>query len=130
VTYEEERTTTRVVEEPVHDTHSHTRVTRRPSPFGMIERLVVYLFGLIQILLVLRILLLLVAAREANDIVAFIYNVSDIFVAPFRGILRIDEVAAGQAALDVAAIVALIGWTVIELIILGLIRIARPTATA
>jgi hypothetical protein len=44
---------------------------------------------------VLRIVLLLVAAREGNDIVAFIYTLSDIFVAPFRGILGINEVAAG-----------------------------------
>jgi uncharacterized protein YggT (Ycf19 family) len=124
VAYREERHTY-VVEEPVVD--ERTTVTRRGSAFGTLERAIVYIFGLIQLLLLLRIVLLLVAAREGNAIVAFIYNVTDVLVAPFRGILGISEVAAGQSALDVAAIVALIGWTVIELIIIGLVRVARPS---
>ena len=114
----------------VHAVDEHASVTYRSSPTAMIERLVIWIFGLIQLLILLRIVLLLVAAREGNAIVAFIYDVSDIFVFPFRGILGADEIAAGKTALDVSAIVALIGWTVIELIILGLIRVFRPARTA
>lgn len=129
MTYREERSTRVVEETPLeHETHGQTTVTRRRSPLGAVERAIVFVFGLIQGLLVLRIVLLMVAAREANPIVSFIYDVSDIFVAPFRGILAMDEIASGQVALDVAAIVALIGWTIIELVIIGLIRIARPSA--
>ena len=105
------------------------RVAYGPSPLGVLERWIVFIFGLIQLLIVLRILLLLVAARQGNDIVAFIYNLSEIFVAPFRGILRIDEVQAGATALDVGAIVALVGWFIIELIIIALIRMFRPSET-
>ena len=100
-----------------------------PSPLGMLTRLIVFLFGLIELLIGLRIILLLVAARESNDLVAAIYNISEIFVAPFRGILRIDEVQAGVTALDVGAIVALVAWVVIELVVLALVRVFRPTAT-
>ena len=100
-----------------------------PSALGVIERWIVFIFGLIQLVIGLRIILLLVAARQGNDIVSFIYNISEIFVSPFRGILRIDEVQAGAAALDVGAIVALVGWFVIELIVLALVRIFRPRAT-
>jgi uncharacterized protein YggT (Ycf19 family) len=128
VTYREERTTEVVEEQPVAVSHEQTRVTHRRSSWGTIERAIVYIFGLIQLLLVLRIVLLLVAARENNAIVAFVYNLSEIFVAPFRGVLGIDEVAAGQAALDVSALVALVGWTIIELVIIGLVRVARPSA--
>src|SRR5688500_12646159 len=56
----------------------------RPNPLAMVERWIVFIFGLIQLLIGLRILLLLVAAREGNDIVRFIYNLSEIFVGPFR----------------------------------------------
>lgn len=105
-------------------------VTYRPNPLRTVERLVVFLFGLIQLLIVLRIVLLLVAARQGNDLVATIYNVSEIFVAPFRGILRIEEVQAGATALDVGAIVALIAWFIIELIVLALLRVFRPSQTA
>ncbi len=101
-----------------------------PSPLGVLRRLIVFIFGLIQLLIGLRIVLLLFAARGSNDIVAGIYNISDIFVAPFRGILRINEIQSGATELDVAAIVALIGWTVVELVILALVRIFRPSATA
>ncbi len=101
-----------------------------PSPLGMLTRLIVFLFGLIQLLIGLRIILLLFAARQSNDIVAAVYNISEVFVAPFRGILRIEEVQAGATALDVGAIVALIGWVVIELVVLALIRVFRPTTTA
>lgn len=105
-------------------------VSYRSSPAAMIERLIVFIFGLIELLIVVRIVLLLVAARESNAIVQFIYNVSDIFVAPFRGILGMNEIQAGAAALDVAAVVALIGWVIIELIVLALVRVFRPSATA
>jgi len=108
-----------------------TTVTGRTvNPLRTIERLIVFIFGLIELVIVLRIVFLLFAARESNDLVAAIYNVSEIFVAPFRGILRIDEVQAGATALDVGALVALIGWIVIELIVLGLVRVFRPAATA
>ena len=106
------------------------RVEYRPNPLATVERLVVFVFSLIELLIVARIVLLLVAARESNSIVSFIYSVSDIFVAPFRGILGINEVQAGAAALDVAALVALVGWIIIELIVVALIRVFRPVATA
>lgn len=110
--------------------HSHERaVSYGPSPLGMLSRLVVFLFGLIQLLIGLRIILLLFAARESNDIVAAVYNISEVFVAPFRGILRIEEVQAGATALDIGAIVALVAWVIIELIVLALLRVFRPSAT-
>lgn len=101
----------------------------RPSPGGVIQRWIVFIFGLIALFIGLRILLLLFAARQSNDIVAGIYNLSEIFVAPFRGILRIDEVQAGATALDVGAIVALVGWAVIGFVVLAAIRIVRPAST-
>jgi hypothetical protein len=62
--------------------------------------------------------------------VSFIYGVSDIFVAPFRGILGINEIQAGSSSFDVAALVALIGWIIVELIVIALVRVFRPAATA
>lgn len=109
--------------------HIHERDVA-PSPLGVLSRLIVFLFGLIELLIALRIILLLFAARQSNDIVAAVYNISEVFVAPFRGILRIEEVQAGATALDIGAIVALIAWVVIELVVLALVRVFRPTATA
>jgi uncharacterized protein YggT (Ycf19 family) len=106
------------------------RVSYSPSPLATVERVLVFVFSLVVGLIGLRVLLLLLAARQGNDIVAFIYNTSEVFVAPFRGILRIDEVQAGVTALDFGAIVAIVGWLVIELIVVGVVRMFRPAATA
>jgi hypothetical protein len=129
MTYRTDVDTVDVVEPAVH---SHTTEVRRyaPNPLATVERAIVFLFALIQGLIVLRIVLLLLAARQGNDLVAGIYNLSEIFVAPFRGILRIDEVQAGITALDVGAIVALVGWVIIELVIIAALRLFRPSATA
>ena len=44
----------------------------------------------------------------------FIYDTSAIFVAPFEGILNTNALHAGGSVLDVAAVVALVGWSVLE----------------
>jgi uncharacterized protein YggT (Ycf19 family) len=116
---------------PVAPAYHATRVTRyAPSPLATVERLVIFIFGLIEAIILLRIVLLLLAAREGNDVVQFIYGVSELFVAPFRGILRIDEVQAGVAALDFGGIVALVFWVIIELVVIAALRVFRPSATA
>ena len=116
---------------PVAPAYHSTRVTRyAPSPLATVERFVVFIFGLIEAVILLRIVLLLLAAREGNDVVQFVYSVSEVFVAPFRGILRIDEVQAGIAAFDFGAVVALVFWVIIELIVIAALRVFRPTATA
>lgn len=115
----------------VEPTYHETRVTRyAPSPLATVERFVILIFSLIQAVILLRIVLLLLAAREGNDVVQFVYGVSEIFVAPFRGILRIDELQRGVAALDIGAIVALVFWVIIELIVIAALRVFRPSATA
>jgi uncharacterized protein YggT (Ycf19 family) len=90
----------------------------------MVRRVVMLLFGILQGLIILRILLLLLVANQNNDLVAAIINVTDIFVEPFRGMFRLDKVSADQGSvLDVAAIVALIGWTLIEAVVIALLSV-------
>jgi uncharacterized protein YggT (Ycf19 family) len=126
-----EETHTTYVDEPVaNDVHTSSTVRYDPGGAAMIERLIIWIFGIVQLLIILRIVLLLFAARDGNPIVSFVYSITDLLVAPFRGIFGINEIAAGATALDVAALVALIGWTILELVILGLVRIFRPARYA
>ena len=104
---------------------SSRTVEMRPSGGELARRIVILLFGLIQVLIGLRILLLLINAREANDLVSLILDVSQIFVGPFEGILRTDALNASGSTLDLAAIVAFVGWTVLELIVLWVVNIFR-----
>jgi hypothetical protein len=91
---------------------------------------VILIFGIIQVFIILRIVLLLLNAREGNDLVAFILNTSQIFVGPFNGILNVDNLKAGGSVFDIAALLALIGWTVLEAIILAAVGIFRREPTA
>ena len=96
-----------------------------PSGGEMLRRVVVLIFGIIQALIILRIVLLLLNAREGNDLVAFILNASQLFVAPFVGIFNSDALNAGGSVLDIAAIAALVGWTILEAIVLWAVNLLR-----
>jgi hypothetical protein len=96
-----------------------------PSGGELGRRLVVLVFGIIQLLIVLRIVLLLLDAREGNDLVRFILNASQVFVAPFIGIFNTDALKANGSVLDIAAIAALVGWTVLEAIALWIVNLFR-----
>jgi hypothetical protein len=91
----------------------------------MTRRIVVLVFGLIQVVIGLRFVLLLLDAREANGLVSGILNVSQLFVAPFDGILRTDALHAKGSVLDITAVVAFVGWTIIELIVIWAVGIFR-----
>jgi hypothetical protein len=101
------------------------RTTVQPSGGEMIRRLVVLLFGIVQVFIILRIVLLLLNAREGNGIVSFILDVSQVFVAPFIGIFNKDALSASGSVLDIAAIAALVGWTILEVVVLWAVNLMR-----
>jgi hypothetical protein len=98
---------------------------RGPEASERTRRIVVFVFGLIQVVIAARFVLLLLDAREANGLVSGILNISQLFVAPFDGILRTDSLHAAGSVFDITAVVALVGWTVLELIVIWAIGIFR-----
>jgi hypothetical protein len=101
------------------------RTTMTPGRPELGRRITVLVFGLIQLVIGARILLLLLDAREGNALVSGILNLSQLFVAPFEGILRSDALRAGGSILDIAAIVAILGWTVVEFVVIKALAIFR-----
>jgi hypothetical protein len=104
-----------------------SREITRSGPGGseMARRIIALVFGLIQIVIGLRVVLLLLDARTGNALVSGILDISKIFVAPFEGILNSNALTAGGSTLDVAAVVAFVGWTILELIVLWAVGIFR-----
>jgi hypothetical protein len=96
-----------------------------PGASEQTRRIVVFLFGLIQVVIAARFILLLLDAREANGLVSGILSISQLFVAPFEGILRTDALHASGSTLDITAIVAFVGWSIIELIVIWAVGIFR-----
>jgi uncharacterized protein YggT (Ycf19 family) len=107
-------------------------VDTAPGPLYYARRVVSLLFGILAVLIGLRILLLLLVANESNDIVDFVYNVTEPFVAPFRGIFQFDQVTPGGGSVfDVAAVVALVGWLLIYVLLMAILRLGdRDRAVA
>lgn len=106
-------------------------VASGPTPGQMVRRVVTLVFGILQAALVLRLILLLLVANPGNDVVSFILGITDPFVEPFRGMFQLDRVRADQGSvLDIAAIVALVAWTLIEALVLAALSIgARRSET-
>ena len=127
MTYDEK--TVRTEEDPVVDRGTAVTqrriVTRTPSGGETAGRIVILLFGIVQAFIILRIILLLLNAREGNDLVAFILNTSQIFVAPFNGMLNVDNLKSGGSVFDIAAVLALVGWSILEALILAAVGIFR-----
>lgn len=113
------------VEPTLSQSTAVSTTTVEPSGGELIRRGVVLVFGIIQVLIGLRIVLLLLNAREGNDLVSFILNMSQLFVAPFVGIFNTDALRASGSVLDIAAIAALVGWTILEAIVLWAVNLLR-----
>ena len=97
-----------------------------PGALDYARRIVSLLFGILAVLIGLRILLLLLVANETNAIVDFVYSITEPFVAPFRGIFAIDAVTPGGGSVfDVAAVVALVGWLLIYLLLMAILRLGN-----
>lgn len=112
--------------ETVDDPVTSTRVRDyRSGPTGVVvmQRIAALIFGIIQVLIILRIVMLLLIANRDNEIVSAILNVTNVLVEPFRGMFNLDHISASGSTLDIAAVVALVGWTLIEALVLAVVRL-------
>ena len=102
------------------------------GPLFYARRVLSLLFAVLAVLLALRIVLLALVANQQNDIVDFVYSATEPFVAPFRGIFQFDVVSPGGGSqLDIAAVVAFVGWLLVYLLLMAILSLAdRDKAVA
>lgn len=77
------------------------------------------LFGGLEALIGIRVALLLIGANPASWFVAFVYQLSELFLWPFRNIVA--NPAFGNHVLEITSLIAmivypLIGWAIVRLI--------------
>jgi uncharacterized protein YggT (Ycf19 family) len=77
------------------------------------------LFAGLEALIGIRVLLLLIGANQGNPFTAFVYQLSELFLWPFRNI--VTNPAFGSSVLEITSIIAmivypLIGWAIVRLI--------------
>lgn len=91
-----------------------------------LDQIIWYIIGVIDSLLVLRLIMVLLGANRGNSFIMFLYGVTEMFVAPFRGIL--GNPAYGNNQFEWDTLFAIIIITLIGQGIAYLIRLATPVS--
>ena len=95
----------------------HTEV-RRPIE-AVLSRVVMLVFGVIEVFIAMRFVLTLFGANAEAAFVSFVYSVSDVFMAPFNAIFstqRVEGATFEWSALVAIAVYALVAWGLVSLI--------------
>ena len=95
----------------------HTEV-RRPIEV-ILARLVMFVFGFIEVIIAIRFVFKLFGANSDSPFVQFIYSLSAVFMAPFEAIFKTQRVEGSTfeiSALVAIAMYALIAWGIVALI--------------
>jgi hypothetical protein len=84
-----------------------------------ISQFIWLLFGGIEALIGIRVILMLIGANPANTFTAFVYQLSELFLWPFRNIVA--NPSFQNSVLEITSIIAmivypLIGWAIVRLI--------------
>ncbi len=108
-----------------------TPAERQLATLDRVKQIVWFIVGLIVTLLALRFVLLALGANPANGFASFIYGLSGIFVAPFRGLFGNDP-GPGQTGIDTASLIAmavylLAGWLLNRLLEIVMAPRTPPT---
>lgn len=74
-------------------------------------QLIWLLLGLLEGVLALRVIFKLIGVNAGNSFAAFLYNVTDLFVAPFKSLTGTP--AAGGMVLEISTIIAMIVYLLI-----------------
>ena len=87
------------------------------------QQLIYFVFGLLEVLLVFRLILKLAGANTASAFVRFIYGLTALFIAPFEGIFRrgvaqgIETTSVFEPSVLLAIVVyALFAWGITMLV--------------
>jgi len=117
---------TRPVEAPINQVNVNAAGAAASPPGGlsMARRVVTLAFSVLVVLIVVRFLLLALGANAGNALVDFIYSVSEPFVDVFRGVFSLDHMSpVGRSVIDIAAIVAMVGYSLLALLIIAILRL-------
>lgn len=93
-------------------------VVKSSTPARRAMEVIYLLFGIIDAILLIRLVLKLLGANAHAGFAQFIYGLTDFFLAPFKGLL--PTVVSGQSVLELSLVFAIL---IYSLIALGLVRL-------
>jgi hypothetical protein len=85
-----------------------------------LRRAVSVILGIVIVLIAIRVLLKALAANTGAAFTSFIYNITDLLVAPFQGIFATPSSSRGSvfefSSLVAIVVYALIAWAIVRLL--------------
>jgi hypothetical protein len=107
------------------ETITTTSARRDATSFQTVEYLVYFVFGILEILLVFRLIFKLIGASLASSFVGLIYGLTGIFILPFEGIFRrgFAQGVETTSVLEPSTLVAIIAYAILAWGIMVLLRI-------
>ncbi len=87
-----------------------------------LARFFILVFAVLESAIGLRILLKLIAANPANLFAHFVYQVTDVFLRPFAGLVA--NPGGGGTVLEITSLVALLAYALLGWILVTLLRLA------
>lgn len=100
----------------------HTEV-RAPMEV-VVSRIIMFVFGVIEVFIGIRFALMLLGANAEAGFVKMIYGVSGVFMAPFIAIFNTQK--AGGAVFEWSALVAIAVYALVAWGIVAMIRAVNP----
>lgn len=90
----------------------------------VVSRVIMFVFGVIEVFIAIRFVLMLLGANAGAGFVKMIYSVSGVFMAPFIAIFNTQK--AGEAVFDLSALVAIAVYALVAWGLVALIRAVNP----
>lgn len=119
---EEQKVTTKVVNSSPQTTGAY----KKKKVIFRAYQIIWYILGVVEILLVFRVVLKALGANSVSTFVALIYNVSSPFASPFAGIFGVTNVISGSY-IEWSTFVAMAVYAVLAYGIVKLIQLIKPT---
>lgn len=103
----------------------NTTTGRDATSYQTVEYLIYFFFGILEILLVFRLIFKLTGASISSAFVGLIYGITGIFILPFQGIFRQATTTGIEttAILEPATLVSIVVYGVLAVGIVKLVRI-------
>lgn len=82
------------------------------SAIARIVNIVYFLFGALELLLAIRVILQLIGVNAENGFASFVYGLSAPFVALFESLLQ-NPSLGGASVLEITTIIAMLVWAIV-----------------
>lgn len=106
------------------DRHSQVHTEVRAPMEVVVSRVIMFVFGLIEVLIAIRFVLMLLGANTESGFTKLIYGLSGVFMAPFITIFNTQQ--AGGAVFEWSALVAIAVYALVAWGLVALIRAVSP----